>query len=98
VKTRISITQKDIDEGVEGNCSLCPVAISTRRVVADDCAVKVSGRSIILEPRNRVDTLGISLPPRVRRFILFVDLRKRSALKPMSFTREIPERFLKVAA
>jgi hypothetical protein len=48
-KVKIKITEQDIVEGIQCDCTLCPVARAVRRVVKDNVRIEVRDLSVLIE-------------------------------------------------
>ena len=80
---KIEVTQKDIDEGVQGECQLCPIALAFKRKTKLK-HVDVSGKYIVLY-RRKSNNLH-ELPKEAQTFIKRFDGEK--TVKPFSFELE----------
>ena len=101
---RLYITQKDFDEGVQANCSLCPVGRAANRAAKKRGYGRASvGADQIffqfLHPRGRqlsdypiVSDYSRHFPYKVRVFIRDFDQGNIHAFKPFSFEiQDIPD-------
>ena len=89
MKTRINITQKDIDNGKKCGCDTCPVALAIKRRVIKNAFVEVGLYDIGLA------TESISLNETTCDFVRRFDRYGRNKVKPFSFTIDIPKKFLR---
>ena len=76
------VTQKLIDEGLPGSCSLCPVALAIHQVVPHP-HVEVGASTITLSDERGKD-LYVDMPDVVYDFTLRFDSHKK--VEPFSFT------------
>ena len=49
VKVKIKVTEQDIVEGIQCDCTACPVARAVRRVVKDKVRIEVRDLSVLIE-------------------------------------------------
>ena len=82
---KIEVTQKDIDEGVQGECTLCPIALAFKRNI-NFKAVYVNGKSIdVWYPRSG-GVKTYELPKKAQTFVKRFD--RQEPVKPFSFELE----------
>ena len=79
---RVQVTQEDIDQGEADNCFDCPVALALKRVTG--AVIEVNNSFAI------VDGVAIRLPPTVEIWIANFDYNGPDAVKPFSFSLELP--------
>lgn len=90
--TTIEVTQQDIDTGFRLDCTQCPVARAINRGLSPGCVCGVGqGYIKICSPGLAGRTVGIDMPPAVRRFINRYDTGKKT--KPFTFDLNIPAEF-----
>ena len=65
---KIEVTQDDIDEGVQGSMSLCPIARALKRHFPEGSSIRVGGG------RAFVDGVVYQLPHEARIFVKLFDI------------------------
>jgi hypothetical protein len=92
--TTIHVTETDIQNGKEGDCALCPIALSLKRYIDERYSVFVHDDSASMASFERLDMIPpIPLPQEAKAFIKAFDCFLPVA--PFSFQLDIPEEFLK---
>ena len=79
---KIEVTQKDIDEGVQGECTLCPIALAFKRS-SNFKRVYVNGKSIDVWNRCDQGIQTYELPKKAQTFVKRFD--RQEPVKPFSF-------------
>ena len=89
----IAVTQEDIDNGIRGSGSMCPVALAVRRRTGD-INVSVYSRGVLFF--NRSSSLVAQLPSTARAFISAFDsgALPKALLCPFTFQMDIPDPFM----
>ncbi len=88
---QITVTQQDINFGVQGGRCTCPVAVAIRRILAAPYYVLVYGKISLRRPSSRI-TKRIDIPDSVRTFVTEFD--RGNPVQPFDFDIEIPEKYL----
>lgn len=86
MKTRIEVTQDDIEKGVAKNCSACPVARAITKKLRQGLVAGVS--SVLL-----IDYYKFRLS--IEAFLFVIDFDKGLPVQPFSFDLDLPAEFLK---
>lgn len=94
--TQINVTQDDIDKGSPRDCCSCPIAFAVSRVVRPDVPVSVGIYQLVI--RDHEGTVHIRLPQIAEYFRREFDRDGKSAVSPIQFELDIPERFLREVA
>ena len=79
---RIIMEQDDLEEGIPGDHSLCPVARAVRRMYGDELRVSVGSTHVSLS-KNGYEFIEFDLPPEATEFIREFD--EGSELYPIEF-------------
>ena len=79
---KIEVTQKDIDEGVQGECTLCPIALAFKRS-SNFKRVYVNGKTIDVWYRGDQGIKTYELPKKAQTFVKRFD--RQEPVKPFSF-------------
>ena len=79
---KIEVTQKDIDEGVQGECTLCPIALAFKRS-SNFKRVYVNGKTIDVWYRGDQGIKTYKLPKKAQTFVKRFD--RQEPVKPFSF-------------
>ena len=89
----VKVTREDIDNGVEGKCYSCPVALALKRVVffarVDLDAILIYGDA------DGHNEFNVDMPRPVASFIFLFDAGLPAS--PFEFTIEVPARFVRAA-
>ena len=81
---KIEVTQKDIDKGVQGEYTLCPIALAVKRIT-NFKRVYVNGKSIdVLQTAKAAKSY--ELPKKAQTFVKRFD--RQEPVKPFSFELE----------
>jgi len=86
MKVRFRITQKDIREGLGGECRKCPVALAIARRVNQPVFVSPT-------PGINIGHYVWDMPIKILEFVTRFDWGM--LVQPMSFTLDIPKEFLR---
>jgi hypothetical protein len=88
--TRISVTEKDIQNGDPLNSSGCPVALAIIRRVDKKYKVAVSSESVSIYSPKHEEVWFVKTPAKVKYFIDNFD-EDRDSVDPMTFKIDLPE-------
>jgi len=83
---KVSVTERDIREGVVGDCDYCPVALAATRAIAEAggaAAVTATDEALTVYGERTVSFIA---PTSVREFIMAFDRRK--PVEPFDFELE----------
>lgn len=92
--TKVEVTRKHINEGVQRNCNSCPIALAIKGVVKDDVDVSVGWLKMALSLGNYDRELWS--PTEAMQFARRYD--NGHDVHPITLELDIPERFLKETA
>lgn len=94
---KIKVTQQDIDVGLKGDATLCPIARAVNRVLADGYHAKVFEKLIMVGPSNNPHNSSLwallRMPAVAKHFIYDLDICGK-IVHPFSFDIDIPESLL----
>lgn len=82
---KIEVTQKDIDNGVQGECQLCPIALAIKST-SNFKRVYVNGKFIEVWHRGNQGIKTYELPKKAQTFVKRFD--RQEPVKPFSFELE----------
>lgn len=82
---KIEVTQKDIDNGVQGECQSCPIALAFKRT-SNSKRVYVNTKSIDVCHRGNQGVKTYELPKKAQTFVKRFD--RQEPVKPFSFELE----------
>lgn len=88
MKVHVSVTQEDIDNGVQQDCHFCPIARALAREIGPNIAVTAR---VATYRENEYRLWAAALPPHAQRFISAFDGvygSDRSTVKPLEFDLE----------
>lgn len=95
MKVEINVADEHIEKGKAGDCRLCPISLAIKPLLKFNVPLEVTCYRIWLGVENRT----VSLPLLARDFIRAFDSRQASKKpKPVTFTLDIPDQYLKEAA
>jgi hypothetical protein len=87
---KVKVTQEDINTGLRGSCSLCPVALAVNRVLKAGLHATVDQSRIFI--RRAFEILqDISTPTDARWFISAFDGAIAMSIAPFEFDLEVPQ-------
>ena len=86
---KIQVTQQDIDNGLKGLCTHCPVALAFKRVIQGG-SVEVGDAAYIFPYNFDGPTVMITLPEFVHKFIRAFDSGNK--VEPFEFECEVDKR------
>lgn len=99
LNVRIEVTQEDIDAGVKGSCSQCPIGRAFERALGPGFGIQYGSQGVNLLHSDSVykqATLATALPRECRNFVM--DFDAGLMVRPFNFSVAIPKRFLATGA
>lgn len=84
---KVSVTQKDIDQGVRGNAMTCPIARAAKRSLPN--VRSVTHNKLIFN-----DLAYLILPVEAWEFVYMFDYQGPAKVKPLEFDLEVPIGFV----
>lgn len=93
MRTKISVTEEHIRNGLMADCESCPVAIAIREKIISSADVNVTRFQTIIGDEELLIMRRFTNPKQVMDFTRNFD--HLIPVKPFSFYLDIPKRFLK---
>lgn len=96
MRTKVEVTQFDIDLGIPGACWRCPVALALQRTLRSALRIQVLPECISIQDEATYQIYYINTPLEVERFIHVFDGHKPPwKAKPQTFEFDIHDELLR---